>query len=57
MGTVLFRLDFGRGSLIGPAFEGKVLVTFEAFKVYGGMIHAAEAVFKAAPLNAPSGWD
>lgn len=57
MGTVLFRLDFGRGSLGGPAFEGKGVVTFEAFKVYGGMVHAAEAIFKAAPLNAPSGWD
>ena len=57
MGTVLFRLAFGRGSLVGPAFEGKELVTFEAFKVYGGAIHAAEAVFKAAPLNQPSGWD
>ena len=31
MGTVLFRLDFGRGSLGGPAFEGKGVVTFEAF--------------------------
>jgi hypothetical protein len=57
MGTVLFRLDFGRGSLPGAAYEGKALVTFEAFKVYGGMVHAAEAVFEAAPLNAPSGWD
>jgi hypothetical protein len=57
MGTVLFRLAFGRGSLVGPAFEGKELVTFEAFKVYGGTIHAAEAIFKAAPLNQPSGWD
>ena len=57
MGTVLFRLDFGRGSLTGPAFAGKGVVTFEAFKVYGGMVHAAEAIFKAAPLDAPSGWD
>jgi hypothetical protein len=56
MGTVLFRLDFGRGSL-GPGSEGKVLVTFEAFKVYGGVIHAAEAVFKSAPLNGSSGWE
>ena len=56
-GIVLFRLAFGRGSLIGPAFEGKELVTFEAFKVYGGQVHAAEAVFKAAPLNQPTGWD
>jgi hypothetical protein len=57
MGTVLLWLDFGRGSLPGAAFEGKGLVTFEAFKVHGGMVHAAEAIFKAAPLNASSGWD
>ena len=56
-GLVLLWLDFGRGSLVGPAYEGKALVTFEAFKVYGGMIHAAEAIFKAAPLNSPSGWN
>jgi len=56
-GVVLFWLAFGRGSLPGAAFEGKGLVTFEAFKVYGGTIHAAEAVFKGLPLNASSGWD
>jgi hypothetical protein len=56
-GIVLFWLAFGRGSLPGAAFEGKGLVTFEAFKVYGGTIHAAEAVFKGLPLNASSGWD
>lgn len=53
-GTVLFYLAFGPGSLPGAAFAGQELVTFEAFKVYGGMIHAAEAVFRGAPLNAPS---
>lgn len=57
MGTVLFRLDFGRGSLPGPKSQGMSLVTFEAFKVYGGQVHAAEAVFEGAPLGAPSGWD
>jgi hypothetical protein len=57
MGTVLFRLDFGRGSLPGAANQGKSLVTFEAFKVYGGLVHAAEAIFEAAPLGASSGWD
>jgi len=56
-GVVLFWLSFGRGSLPGAAFEGKGLVTFEAFKVYGGTIHAAEAVFKGLPLNGSSGWD
>jgi hypothetical protein len=57
MGTVLFLLDFGRGSLPGPKYDGKSLVTFEAFKVYGGQVHAAEAVFKALPLNSSSIWD
>jgi hypothetical protein len=56
-GIVLFRLAFGRGSLPGAAYDGKELVTFEAFKVYGGMVHAAEAVFEAEPIDAPSGWD
>jgi hypothetical protein len=57
MGTVLFYLAFGRGSLPGAAYQGKGLVTFEAFKVYGGMVHAAEAVLEAAPLGGGSGWD
>lgn len=57
MGTVLFYLDFGRGSLPGAKFEGQSLVTFEAFKVYGGQVHAAEAIFEAAPLALGSGWD
>jgi hypothetical protein len=54
-GTVLTRLDFGRGSFPGNA--GSSLVTFEAFKIYGGQVHAVEAVFEAMPLNSPSGWD
>ena len=59
MGVVLFRLEFGKGSLPGAAYDAKGLglATFEAFKVYGGMVHAAEAVFEAEPYNASSGWD
>ena len=57
MGTVLFRLDFGKGSLPGPKSQGMSLVTFEAFKVYGGQVHAAEAVFEGMPAGMPSGWD
>jgi hypothetical protein len=56
MGLVLFMLRFGPGSLVGPQFEGKELVTFEAFKVYGGQLHAAEAVFKGLPIATPSGF-
>lgn len=55
-GIVLFRLDFGPGSMPGPQFKGQSLVTFEAFKVYGGQVHAAEAIFEAMPVGAPSGW-
>ncbi len=55
-GTVLLRMDFGKGSLPGPQSEGKALVAFEAFKVYGGEVHAVEAVFEGMPANSPSGW-
>jgi len=71
-GTVLTRLDFGRGSLMGgrrgggagagaggsaPAQPEMVLVTFEAFKIYGGQVHAVEAVFESMPANTPRGWE
>ena len=54
-GLVLMRLDFGPGSLMGPQGAGKVLVTFEGFKIYGGQMHAVEAVFESMPQNAPTG--
>lgn len=57
-GTVLMRLDFGRGSLFGGGDgEPQVLVTFEGFKVYGGQIHAVEAVFESMPADSPTGWE
>jgi hypothetical protein len=55
-GVVLLRMDFGPGSLFG-ANASKSLVAWEAFKVYGGQIHAVEAFMKVMPLNTPSGWD
>jgi hypothetical protein len=55
-GLVMLWLDFGRGSLMGPQNAGKALVTFEGFKIYGGQVHAVEAVFKSMPLNTPPGW-
>jgi len=56
-GTVLLRLDFGRGSLFGGDADPQVLVTFEAFKIYGGEIHAVEAVFESMPVDSPTGWE
>lgn len=56
-GLVLLRLDFGRGSLPGPGGGEMSLVTFEGFKVYGGQVHAVEAVFEGMPANSPTGWE
>jgi hypothetical protein len=55
-GTVLLYMDFGKGSLPGPDSAGKSLVTFEAFKVYGGQVHAVEAVLEGRPSDTPRGW-
>lgn len=54
LGIVWFRLDFGAGSVPGGKTK---LVVFEAFKVYGGQIHAVEAFMESAPMGAGSGWD
>jgi len=57
MGTVLLWQNFGPGALPGAANASNTFVTFEAFKVYGGKIHAAEAILETLPIGAPSGWD
>ncbi len=54
LGIVWLRLDFGPGS-IGP--KENALHAWEAFKVYGGQIHAVEAFMKVMPAHMPSGWD
>lgn len=54
LGIVLLRMDFGAGS---TRVAGDSLVVWEAFKVYGGQIHAVEAFMKNMPLGTPSGWD
>jgi hypothetical protein len=36
---------------------GTRLVVWEAFKIWGGQIHAVEAFMKRAPLGQTSGWD
>jgi hypothetical protein len=53
LGVVLFRLDFGNTKSYGP---GNALTLFEAFKIYGGQIHAVEAFMDYMPENTPSGW-
>jgi hypothetical protein len=53
MGIVLFRLDFGNTNNYG---SGNALTLFEAFKIYGGQIHAVEAFMDIMPENTPSGW-
>jgi len=57
MGAVLLWQNFGPGALPGAATSPNTFVTFEAFKVYGGTIHAAEAILETLPIGAPSGWD
>ena len=53
LGMVLLYLNFGNTGQYGP---GRALVTFEAFKIYGGQIHAVNAVLRMASTNATSGW-
>jgi len=54
MGIVLLRMNFGDTGSYGP---GNALVVWEAFKVYGGQIHAVEAFMRVMPAGAGSGWD
>jgi hypothetical protein len=53
LGIVLMYLDFGDTNSYGA---GNALTTFEAFKVYGGQLHAVEAFIKIMSANTPSGW-
>lgn len=53
LGIVWLWENFGKGSVRAP---GMSLVTFEAFKVYGGQIHAAEAIMKQMPEGTTRGW-
>lgn len=54
LGIVLLRMNFGDTGSYGP---GNALIVWEAFKIYGGQIHAVEAFMKVMPASAPSGWD
>jgi hypothetical protein len=52
-GTVLLWMNFGFTDTYGP---GNALVTLEAFKVWGGQIHAINAFFATLPINTPRIW-
>jgi hypothetical protein len=52
-GTVLLWMNFGYTGSYG---ENRVLVTFEAFKIWGGSIHAINAFFDFLPIGTPRSW-
>jgi hypothetical protein len=54
LGIVLLRMNFGDTGSYGP---GNALIVWEAFKVYGGQIHAVEAFMRVMPASTGSGWD
>ena len=52
-GVVLLWMNFGFPSVFGM---DKALVTFEAFKIWGGEIHVINAFFRTLPINAARNW-
>ncbi|MEJ1961729.1 MAG: hypothetical protein WDO56_09355 [Gammaproteobacteria bacterium] len=53
-GVVVLWMNFGHtGSSYG---EGNSLVTFEAFKIWGGQIHAINAFFRGLPVGTGRFW-
>jgi len=52
-GIVLLWMNFGDTNSYGP---GNALVTFEAFKVWGGEIHGVNAFFRTMPKDTQRGW-
>jgi len=52
-GIVLLWMNFGYTDSYGP---GKALVTFEAFKIWGGQIHSISAFFATLPISTPRSW-
>lgn len=53
-GTVLLWMNFGHtGNQYG---EGNSLVTFEAFKIWGGQIRSINAFFKSLPISTARFW-
>jgi hypothetical protein len=54
MGVIAIRMNFGPGSTFRGGGE---LDVFHSFKIYDGLIRAAEAFFKQVPAGTKSGWD
>jgi hypothetical protein len=54
LGVAVLRMDFGDTNSYGP---GNALVVVEAFKIYGGQIHAVEAFMRVFKAGTPSGWN
>jgi hypothetical protein len=54
LGIVLLWMNFGDTNSYGP---GNALIVWEAFKVYGGQIHAVEAFMKVMPATTKRGWE
>ena len=52
-GIVLLWMNFGYTNSYGP---NNALVTFEAFKIWGGEIQAVNAFFRIMPLETPRFW-
>jgi len=52
-GIVLLWMNFGDTGTYGA---GNALVIFEAFKVFGGQMHAVQAFMKALPKDTQRGW-
>jgi hypothetical protein len=52
-GIVLIWMNFGDTGTYGA---GNALVIFEAFKVYGGQMHAVQAFMKVLPKDTQRGW-
>jgi hypothetical protein len=52
-GIVLLWMNFGDTKSYGP---GNALVTFEAFKIWGGEIHAINAFFRISPKDTQRNW-
>ncbi len=54
LGVVVVRMNFGPGSTFD---NNGVLDVWHSFKIYGNLIHAAEAYCEIVPTGTKSGWE